>query len=482
MNCSTGVLILALALDSLMFLILLTLGIALGLLLFLSAYGEILWNAGQEDTIVAAYMLIAVYVLSALFARNKEMYHAKMLLIKDKRNEKLEKQVTKRDNKFVDALNAKNDFLNNISNEITTPVHTISNASETLIKNLEKLPEKDIENLAIEINENSTQLVTIMNRILSVSRPNYPKVIFDMQVANLEDIVKDSIRDTHILVKKKNIKVDFYRKKHIETRTLFDKERISHVLKEMITNAVKHSSQNGYIRVDICQKYAKLPSGITINGLCVSVKYYDNSENTGLKSLFGLLKQTTNHSYFKISTRTGSPTSAEILSAHSGILWTEKNDKDKLSTSYCVLPYPNNRVTLDEDKSENQKFNILFVDDDEGCRIAGRMILENIGYNVKLFSSGIELMDYLKYTDKSVDIILLDMMMPDMDGLEVIHEIRKKKQFLKTPIILQTGIRCDLDLPELQQYNPLDYLLKPYNKEDLQEKIEYYLKKTSLTI
>jgi len=157
------------------------------------------------------------------------------------------------------------------------------------------------------------------------------------------------------------------------------------------------------------------------------------------------------------------------------MIWAESNKREEGSTFYCVIPYPNNRIDPNEDKSDKKKINILFVDDEEGCRIAGRMILENIGYNVKLFSSGMDLMDYLEYTDKSVDIILLDMIMPDIEGVEIVKQLREQSRYKKTPIILQTGIKYDSDLIELQKFYPLGYISKPYNKQELQEEIEKYL-------
>lgn len=473
MNCSTGILILVLSLDTLMFLISLTVGIVIGLLAFISVYGHINWTASSSDTIVAVYMIIAVYVLSGLFARSKEMYNSQMLLIKDKLNEKLERRIIKRNNKLDKALHDQNAIINNIKEEMNTPVEIINHISNKLVKDWDELDENQKKDLATDIDKNCIELLNLVNQ-LSASKHSTGNAIFDMKVHNIEDVIKEAIQDVHILIKEKNIHIDFYKKKHIETRTLFDKERIYDALKDMLINSVKRSPANGHIRIDLCQKYTTLPSTVTINGLCVEVKYNDATPKTGTKFILGKLKQNTINNYFK-KIRRSVLTTEEIIAAHSGMFWTETNQKDKLSTSYCVLPYPNNRLSLDDASAENNKFHILFVDDDEGCRIAGRMILENIGYTVKLFSSGIDLLDYLTHTHAKVDVILLDMIMPDMEGLEIIKELRKRKKYAKTPIILQTGIKCDLDFPGLTQFMPLGYIPKPYNKEDLKKEIESYL-------
>lgn len=473
MNCSTGILILVLSLDTIMFLVSLTVGIAIGLLTYIFVYGDIHWRASTSETIVAVYMIIAVYVLSVLFARSKEMYNSQMLRVKDKLNEKLEKQIIKRNHKLNKALNDQNVIINNIKEDMNAPVEVINHISHKLVKNWDNLNENQRKNLAMDIDKNCLQLLSLVTQ-LSASKHSARNTMFDMKVHNIEDIIKEAIQDVHILIKEKNIHIDFYKKKHIETRALFDKERIYYALKDMIINAIKCSPTNGNIRIDLCQKYTTLPSTITINGLCVEIKYHDDTPKTGTKFILGKLKQNTINNYFKKIKRS-LLTTEEIIAAHSGMMWTETNQKDKLSTSYCVLPYPNNRISIDDTSAENKKFHILFLDDDEGCRVAGRMILENIGYTVKLFSSGTDLLDYLTHTDAKVDIILLDMIMPNMEGLEVIKELRKRKKYAKTPIIIQTGIKCDLDFPGLTQYTPLGYISKPYNKEDLKKEIESYL-------
>lgn|GEM_PF-2327363 len=473
MNCSTGILILVLSLDTLMFLISLTVGIAIGLLAFISAYGHINWTASSSETIVAVYMIVAVYVLSGLFARSKEMYNAQMLLIKDKLNEKLEKQIIKRNDNLNKALSDQNVIINNIKEDMRAPVEVINHISYKLAKTWDDLNEDQRKDLAADIDKNCVQLLSLVNH-LSESKHTSGNAMFDMQVHNIEDIIKETIQDVHILIKEKNIHIDFYKKKHIETRALFDKERIYDAIKDIIITAVKCSPIDGNIRVDLCQKYTTLPSSVTINGLCVEVKYYDVTPKTGTKFILGKLKQNTINNYFK-KIRRSALTTEEIVAAHSGMFWIETDEKEKLSTSYFVLPYPNNRLSIDDSRTTNSKFHVLFVDDDEGCRIAGRMILENIGYTVKLFSSGTDLLDYLTHTDTKVDIILLDMIMPDMEGLEVIKELRKRKKYAKTPIIIQTGIKCDLDFPGLVQYTPLGYISKPYNKKDLKKEIDSYL-------
>lgn len=477
MNYSIGILISILILDWIAFIISVALGIVIGCIIFYILHQSIEWNAGHEDTVIALYMSVTTYALATVFARNKEMYNAKMLLIKDKLNEKLEEEVIKRTHKLEEAVNDKNYFLNNVNHEIRTPVQIITNISTNLVKNWSKSTEKQREEFAEQIKKSADKLFSLINNVLDLSKFESGRMLFDMKVNNLEVVTKSIIEEIKPLAEEKNIKIEFYKNRYIETRALFDKERISQALRNIITNSIKYTNNRGAIRVDLKQKYATLPSGITINGLCVAVK----DDGIGipkkeLKKIFEPFGQSSKSKYSKTSTGLGLSISSEIISAHNGMLWAESNKREKGSTFYCVIPYPNNRVDPNEDKSDKKKINILFVDDEEGCRIAGRMILENIGYSVKLFSSGMDLMDYLKYTDRKIDIILLDMIMPDIEGIEIVKKLRQQgSKYKKTPVILQTGVKYDSDLIELHKFHPLGYIAKPYNKEELQEEIEKYL-------
>lgn len=477
MNYVLAELILILVLDWMMFLVSFGFGIVSGVALYAATYQSLNWHANTSHTFLAIYMYVLVYLIATLFARNKEMYNAKIIRIKDQLNKDLEDLVMNRTNKIEKALNSKNHFLNNVNHEIRTPAQIITNTSSTLLKKWNTLTEEKKKEYTNQINKSSDKLFSLINEVLDLSKFESGKMLFDMKVNDLEKTTKSIIEGLELLAKEKDIKIEFYKNRHIETRSIFDKDRISQVIQNLITNSIKYTNQGGNIRVDLKQKYATLPSGITINGLCIAVR--DNGigvPKKDMKKIFEPFGQSSKHQYSRLSTGLGLSISSEIISAHNGVLWAESNKREKGSTFYCVIPYPNNRIDPKEDKSDKKMINILFVDDEEGCRVAGRMILENIGYNVKLFSSGMDLMDYLRYTDRTVDLILLDMIMPDMEGTDIIKELRKHKKYKDTPIILQTGVKYDSEFMELKKYHPLGYISKPYNKDGLKAEIEKYLK------
>lgn len=412
--------------------------------------------------------------------RNRKTFNPRLLTVKERSNQDLERQVLEKTHQIEEITKQKNKFLDNLSHEIRASVQIITNLSSIASYDWEKLDDSARKDIVFKISKNSGNLLFLINNVLDISKFHSGRMLFDMKVNNLETVTKSVLEELQILANEKNIKIDFYKNKHIELNTIFDKERISQVIRNLIINAIKYSKKDSHIRVDLLQKYATLPTGITINGLCLAIKDLGiGIPEKELKTIFEPFEVSSNSNKRKDSTGLGLSISLEIVNEHNGVIWAENNKGSDGVTFYCVLPYSNNIVSKDDNKSAKKKFTLLFVDDEEGSRVAGRMILENIGYTVKVFASGHDLLDFLKYSGKKPDLMLLDMLMPDLDGVELVKKLRNISEYKNVPIILQTG-KYDLNLEELKQYSPIGYIAKPYNKEQLKNAVEKHLHESRL--
>lgn len=116
---------------------------------------------------------------------------------------------------------------------------------------------------------------------------------------------------------------------------------------------------------------------------------------------------------------------------------------------------------------------LLYVDDDENLRSLVEISLEVIGnYTVTLARSGAEALETLKKI--SPDIILLDLIMPDMSGIEVLKNIKNQKMFKKIPIILMTG-QSDFELLELsKELAIIGIINKPFDPMLLSEQVQKF--------
>ena len=108
---------------------------------------------------------------------------------------------------------------------------------------------------------------------------------------------------------------------------------------------------------------------------------------------------------------------------------------------------------------------ILIVDDDDDFRTILRHILLRVGYRVTEAANGTDGLD--RFGREVPDLVLLDVSMPDMDGLEVCRRIRASKQRANTPVLMIT-VRSQLSsVAEGLQAGATDYVLKPFEPEDL---------------
>ena len=114
---------------------------------------------------------------------------------------------------------------------------------------------------------------------------------------------------------------------------------------------------------------------------------------------------------------------------------------------------------------------ILFIDDDPTILLISKLMLEDLGYDVIIAEGGVIGIDMLKKSNKNnnIDLILLDLMMPDICGLDVLKWIKKDQKFKHIPVILQTGVQTRNDINTARKFSNVHVLLKPYDKEDLKD-------------
>jgi CheY-like chemotaxis protein len=121
-----------------------------------------------------------------------------------------------------------------------------------------------------------------------------------------------------------------------------------------------------------------------------------------------------------------------------------------------------------------KKLNLLVVDDEEVCLISLSMQLYGSNINTILSDNAAEALKIIK-TNPNIDVILLDLMMPDMDGFEFLDEVKKYKLFQGKPIIVQTGLTSNKQIELAMKKGATDHIVKPFEKRKLFQILEKYL-------
>jgi len=134
---------------------------------------------------------------------------------------------------------------------------------------------------------------------------------------------------------------------------------------------------------------------------------------------------------------------------------------------------------MNDDKAEGNtnpeepKDTILVVEDDDGTREVEVIILNALGYNVLSFASAKEALANIK--GKEISLALLDVMMPEMNGYELLQELKKLPEFAELPIIMVTAKDTDSDILEGYNVGADYYIPKPFTREQLSYGIKLFL-------
>ena len=115
-------------------------------------------------------------------------------------------------------------------------------------------------------------------------------------------------------------------------------------------------------------------------------------------------------------------------------------------------------------------YKILVVDDEEDVRELARIILESKGYMVLAASSGEEALSMLSHSKP--DLVLLDVVMPSLSGLDVCRQLKRDKSMCDIPVIMFTALGSGVDMMLSKQEKADDYILKPFTRRMLLEKVE----------
>ena len=384
-------------------------------------------------------------------------------------NKNLEKSIYERTLELEEALKIattakeiKSNFLANMSHEIRTPMNGILGFTELLLKT--KLDEKQKKYL--DIVESSTKtLMSIINDILDFSKIG--KTVIDSVKVDIKKELKNNILLFSENAQKKEIVYTFNIDEKIADFLYVDIYKLKQVLSNLITNAIKFTNKNKKININIELKN----DSINKQKLLFSVQ----DEGCGIPfekqdKIFEAFIQADNSTTREFGgTGLGLNISSTIVKLLAGELKLESKENIG-STFYFELELEktqnDEQVTeeyLDLKISKNkttENLNILVVDDNEINSLLISEILKDLNINFELAQNGQLAIDKCK--EEEFDIILMDINMPILNGIEATY-ILKNEYKLKTPIIALTANSLEGDKEKFINYGMDDYLSKPFN-------------------
>ena len=400
-------------------------------------------------------------------------------------NENLEKEVENRTESLKEALlkaqnsdKVKSTFLANMSHEIRTPLNSIIGFSELLTNN------SDIDESAKKyssiIEESAKSLLTIINDILDISKIESGNFDINIKQMNIHEVCRNVFELFSNKADDKKITFTFNINKDIPTCLLSDGIRIRQVLSNLISNAIKFTNENGEIdfKVSFIQEknnLIKLRFLVKDSGIGIP--------STKLANIFEPFIQVDNESNRKYEgTGLGLSISSHIIKLlGSKIEILSEIDAGSSFWFDLELKTCNASMNLIQEEEQivfNDKYSgeILVAEDNTLNQELIKYILESLGLNYKIVANGKDAIN--EYKNGAYNLILMDINMPIVDGIESFNQIReyeKSNNLVNIPIIALTANVIKGDKEKFLNLGMNGYLTKPIDMKELKNIFAVYL-------
>ena len=388
-----------------------------------------------------------------------------------KLNQELEEKQQELHNALVEAQSsnkAKTSFLNNMSHDIRTPINGIIGMLTILEKSgNDSERAKDCLN---KINESSKLLLSLVNDVLDMAKLESDTVVFSDESINLDQVCKEITESLSFQAEEKGLCVTGEHDDYSGVYVWSNAVHLKKILMNLFTNSMKYNKVNGSIymsmrTIEKSEDHMICEFKIRDNGIGMSEEFIKNE-------LFTPFVQADNSVRSNYSgTGLGMPIVKQLVEKMGGTITVES----KLGEGSCftvVLPFiidTNARPEEKEDfNADISGIRVLLVEDNElNAEIAEFMLTEN-GAKVETVKNGLEAVQHFKASEPGTyDVILMDVMMPMMDGLTATRTIRAlERQDAKTiPIIAMTANAFREDRIRAKEAGMDEHIAKPVDVE-----------------
>ncbi len=440
------------------------------------------------DTSVAYIMVTIIFGLIFKYQTFAYEKQAKILRESDEELRKVNEDLEEANARHESASAAKSTFLANMSHEIRTPINAVLGMDEMIIR---ECKDKQILEYANDIDSAGHQLLSLVNDILDFSKIESGKMELHPVEYELFSVMNDCYNMIFMRAKRKDLKFSIINDPNMPAFLYGDEVRIRQIIMNLLTNAVKYTKDGSVTlkfsgdKIDdehIMLNVAVKDTGIGISEenqkyLFDSFKRIDEKRNRNIEGT-GLGLSITK----RFTDMMGGTIDVDSVlyegSTFSVHIPQKVADTGTVGDFAERLNHRNDRIGNDgtekDEGEKHEKFTapharVLVVDDVKMNLNVVRLLLKNTQMQIDLASSGDEC---LKYTViKRYDLILMDHMMPIMDGIETLHKIREQADGLNkdTPVVALTANALVGAREMYLSEGFVSYVSKPVKSVDLEE-------------
>ena len=419
-----------------------------------------------EGVFTKLVVILLVYILFVLVLRYIGYRNNRIRQVKDQEKEKAHQKELLKAAKKAEAANvAKTEFLQRMSHDIRTPINGIIGMVE-----VGDHYSDDIEKQAdcrAKIKDASKTLLELVNEVLDMSKLESGEIVLEEVGFNINKLSDETIGIVEELAKERNIQI--VKEKNITHPYLMGSPtHVKRVLMNVLSNAIKYNRDNGFIYVSYKELEAKEPFHVIVEFICrdtgigMSKKFQNRifepfaQEHIGSRSKY-------------VGTGLGMPIAKSLVEKMGGTI--EFTSQEGVGSQFVMrIPFKIDQEHKNERVKESvsvsiEGLHVLLVEDNELNMEIARFIIENEGARVICATNGKEAVDIYKNAPESFDIILMDIMMPEMDGLQATQVIRSFDH--DVPIVAMTANAFAEDKMKAKKAGMNAHVSKPLDKNKL---------------
>lgn len=417
-------------------------------------------STSQTIAILGALSLLVVLIFLFLITRDVS------------RSQRYRKELEDAKQYAESLLKSREQFMATVTHDLRSPLNTVVGYTNLL----EKSALTNSQNLYLKQVKNSSEFILrLVNDLLDLSRLEAGKMSVENLAFNPKNLIEDTVENTIPIEKKVAIKVKIDIAPDLDRPIISDPFRIKQILINLVGNAFKFT-ENGKISVSAKLETEKrnyfLLIKIKDTGIGISEEKKEkifeefSQENSSIEKRFG-------------GSGLGLSISRRLTQLLKGSI-SLKSEVGKGSEFTVKIPVKLAALTPEKaaekssfSKKDFGEFNILIVDDEESQLSLISELIRSTGMHFQTCKNGKEALKILK--NGKFDLVLTDIQMPVMDGIEFISEAKKDEKLAAIPFIALSG-QPNISEVEYRKMAFSGNLLKPYSAEDLLKKIQEILK------
>ena len=438
---------------------------------------EVFRNLPLSVTAVV-FLYLLIFGIFCFWGYRADLAHRKQEQEKD---EKYKAELLRAAKKAEAANEAKTEFLQRMSHDIRTPINGICgmiNVADHYADNMEKQTE-----CRAKIKKTSHLLLELINEVLDMSKLESDEVVLEEIPFNLNSISEEILGVIEHMAAEQNIRIIWEKKEVTHWNLIGSPVHVKRILMNILSNAVKYNKENGYVYISCREIPSKQTAMTTLEFVC---------RDTGIgmaeafqKRIFEPFAQEHAGSRTKFAgTGLGMPITKKLVEKMGGTISFES--KEGTGTTFVIrIPFQIDADMKDRNETEEktetsiQGLHVLLTEDNELNMEIAEFVLQNEGTVVTKAWNGQEAVDiFRKSSPGEFDVILMDIMMPVMNGYEAAKLIRSldREDAKVIPIIAMTANAFTEDKMRAKEAGMDEHIAKPVDGKLLVKAINELVK------